>query len=103
MARQIVSWASKKYNNNNMRVFLPTTEVYGQKDVSDSYINSKRLFLEHINEIDTQKLQPNIVFPDSFVDGKIPSKYYNFDPSKSIIFQFDGNETDTYLDRIYIK
>ena len=41
-----------------------------------------------------------IIFPETFIKGKIPEKYYEFNPTKSPILQFDGSETTKYFDRI---
>jgi hypothetical protein len=51
LAYSIVKWASESYAskpNNKYMVFLPSPEVYGDSEISDSYLNSKRLFLEKI-------------------------------------------------------
>lgn len=103
LAYDIVKWASDTYKKNNKVVnFLPTTEVYGDKDISDSYLNAKRMFLERIKELDKRKLQPDIIFPETFVSGVIPDKYYKFKASRSFLFMFDGSETDKYIDRVYV-
>ena len=59
-------------------MFLPTSCVYGTSDISDSYINSKRLFMEKLGEIKKSKYQPNNIYPDTFTGKKIPPKYYKF-------------------------
>ena len=100
-AYSIVKWASENYSKKTMK-FLPSPDVYGTEEISDSYINSKRLFLEKIKEIKPSKIQPGLIFTDTFVDGLIPKKYYKFNPENSPILQFDGTSTDTYHDRIFI-
>jgi hypothetical protein len=109
LAQSIVKWAgceymktneSKKVLSNKFMPFLPSIHVYGDSEISDSYLNSKRLFLEKLRERPKEHLQPMIIFPESFIKGKIPKKYYNFDPRKSQILQFDGSETNKYFDRI---
>ena len=96
IAFNIVKWASDNFKKstpkNKYSVFLPTIEVYGDKDISDSYLNSKRIFLEKINEQPKENLQPKLIFPETFVDGKIPASYYTFRPEKSSLLQFDGME-----------
>jgi hypothetical protein len=81
---------------------LPSVEVYGTNEISDSYINTKRLFLEKIQQHTKENLQPKLIFPETFVKGQIPKKYYDFDPTKSRILQFDGEETDEYKKRVYL-
>ena len=95
---EIVEWAA----NGNHSIFLPSEQTYGNANISDSYINSKRLFLEKLEEINKEDLQPKLVYNDSFVNKKVPSKYYNFDPKKSKIFRFDGCKSYEYYDRIYL-
>lgn len=105
-AQSIVKWVCEEYKKNSIKKympFLPSIEVYGNEEMSDSYINAKRHFLEKIGEVVREKLQPEIIFPDTFVNGKIPEKYYKFNPIKSHILQFDGSETKIYKDRIYIS
>jgi hypothetical protein len=101
----IIEWASDNYKKNKSKKYLPilpSIDVYGIEEISDSYINTKRLFLEKINQRPKEKLQPSIIFPDTFVNEKIPDKYYKFNPLKSHILQFDGEETEEYKNRIYL-
>jgi hypothetical protein len=104
-AHAIVSWAGDLYKKNKGKKYiplLPSADVYGTEEISDSYVNSKRLFLEKIQQRPREQLQPQMIFPDTFVKGQIPKKYYDFDPSKSHILQFDGEETDEYKKRVYL-
>ena len=106
LAQSIVKWAgceykkAKNHQTNKYMQFLPSIYVYGESEISDSYLNSKRLFLEKLHEREKEHLQPMIIFPETFVKGKIPEKYYQFNPEKSPILQFDGSETNKYFDRI---
>lgn len=105
IAFEIVKWAGENYEKTKKSKyinFLPSIEVYGETEISDSYLNAKRLFMEKIMDRPKQQLQPMIVFPETFVNSKIPSKYYEFKAHKSILLQFDGQETDKYIDRIEI-
>jgi hypothetical protein len=110
LARELVQWAGDSYAQSKKQSatakklktlmwFLPTNEVFGQSNLSDSYINSKRMFLEHLHERRPMH-QAQIIFPHTFTNGKIPKKYYSFNPKKSPILQFDGGETNTYVDRV---
>jgi hypothetical protein len=105
-AQSIVKWAGENYTNKKPNTkympFLPSVEVYGTEEMSDSYINSKRQFLEKIKEREPVKIQPDIIFNDTFDHGKIPEKYYKFDFKKSPILQFDGSESNKYQKRIYL-
>lgn len=106
---EIIEWAglkysnsSKKNNNESYSVFLPSANVYGSVDISDSYINSKRLFMEKLGEIKKSKYQPDNIFPDTFIGKKIPPKHYKFNQLKSPIYNFDGKKTSHYYNRNYI-
>lgn len=104
-AQSIVKWAGDEYKKSPSKkymLFLPSADIYGTTEISDSYINSKRQFLEKIHEREKEKIQPDVIFPETFVGGKIPEKYYKFRPDKSPILQFDGIETKKYNDRIYV-
>ena len=101
LAREIIQWAGSK-SGKKFGVFLPSSEIYGIDEISDSYLNSKRLFLEKIKELPKRNLQPKIVFPETFVNGKIPKSYYDFKAKKSFIFHFGGDEVNKYIDRIYV-
>ena len=105
LAHEIIKWASleyKKSNNKKFMLYLPTPSVYGNSDQSDSYLNSKRVFLEKIGVNEHAKLQPSLVFTDSIVDGQIPKKMYEFNARKSHLFSFDGTEASGFIPRIYI-
>jgi hypothetical protein len=105
LAHELVKWASTEYKKSKKRTlmqFLPTPEVYGNSDLSDSYLNSKRMFLEKIGENTCEQLQPSLVFPDSFKDGQIPKKMYDFNAKTSHLFSFDGTETSEFISRVYI-
>jgi hypothetical protein len=105
LAHEIIKWASLEYKKSKKSKFmqyLPTPDVYGDDDQSDSYLNSKRVFLEKIGVNKPEKLQPDLVFPDSFIDGRIPKKLYEFNANSSHLFSFDGSETDGYINRIYV-
>jgi hypothetical protein len=106
LAYQIIKWASLEYKKNKKNKFmqyLPTANVYGDSDQSDSYINSKRIFLEKIGVNKSSKLQPSLVFPDTFIDGQVPKKLYEFNASKSHLFLFDGSEASEFISRIYVN
>ena len=58
-AQSIVKWAVDEYKKSPAKKympFLPSTEIYGTTEVSDSYINSKRQFLEKIHNKEKVKL-----------------------------------------------
>lgn len=107
LAYKLVQWAGKKYKTSSntlkkIEPFLPSAEKYGTSEINDSYLNAKRIFLEKIKQLPKHTLQPAIIFPETFVDGKIPKKYFKFNPRKSELFKFDGSETNKYVDRIYV-
>jgi hypothetical protein len=108
IARELVEWAGKLYTKPSSKskktiykLFLPSHEVFGDSEISDSYLNSKRIFLETVEGKHklSNTFQPSIVFPETFINGKIPKKYYNFNASKSYLFKFDGNIAKSYIKR----
>ena len=108
---EIIEWASLKMNqkykksksyDNLYNKFLPTSDVYGTVEISDSYINSKRIFLEKLKENKKVVVQPKNVYNDSFVNKKIPNNFYKFDQKKSFIFNFNGSQTNKYYNRVYL-
>jgi hypothetical protein len=107
-AYDIVKWSSEQYaktiKNDHKKAetiikLLPTPLVYGDAELSDSYLNAKRIFLEKIDG-DQEQLQPQIIFTNTFKNGEIPKKYYEFDATKSRLFTFDGAETSQFKPRI---
>jgi hypothetical protein len=102
LAQNIVKWASENSNKPKYKIFLPSADIYGDSEISDSYINSKRIYLEKTEEIVPDELQPTIVFPETFKKGKIPDSFYKFNPKKSHILQFDGEITNVFNKRIYL-
>lgn len=104
-AQSIIKWACEEYKKNNSKKYwalFPSVDVYGTDEISDSYINSKRIFLEKIQQRGYEKLQPTIIFPETFVNDKIPKKYYNFNPNTSLILNFNGEESKKYIPRVYL-
>ena len=99
MARDLILWASGK-SGKKYEVFFPTIKVYGDSEISDSYLNSERMFLAHLKEQPKQNLQPRSVFSETFVNGKIPKSYFKFNAKNSKLFQFDGRETKKIILRV---
>lgn len=107
---EIIEWASLKMSQNYKKKsytniysdFLPTHTIYGVSEISDSYINAKKIFLEKLKEIKKTNIQPNNIYNDTFINKKIPTKFYKFNPEKSFIFNFDGTQTDKYYSRVYL-
>ena len=87
---------------DKFKPFLPSPHIFGDIECSDSYLNSKRLFLEKIGDLKKSKLQPDMIFPETFINGKIPQKHYKFKPENSLILKFDGLETKKLFDRFSI-
>jgi len=105
LAKDIVNWAVKLYCKtplDKFKPFLPSPHIFGDIECSDSYLNSKRLFLEKIGDLKKSKLQPDMIFPETFINGKIPQKHYKFKPENSLILKFDGLETKKLFDRFSI-
>jgi hypothetical protein len=98
LAQELVSWAASA----QISAFLPNTEVFGDSEVSDSYINTKRMFLERLGDLPKESLQPRMVFPEAFAHGKIPPAYYKFKAATSHLFQFSGRGVVEFHPRVYL-
>jgi hypothetical protein len=94
MAKSIVIWASKKYEQTKDSVylpFLPTFEKYGERTWSPRYLNSHMRFAAIINKRPAAKLTPPGAY--TIEDAQEARSY---DPSKSPIYQFDGSECQPF-------
>lgn len=104
MCRELISWAAAEYSQSSdvtFERFLPTASVYGDRNLSDSYIVSKHNFDIKNNTIPLiekdKYTQPSNIFDRNLMYGKIKKTYYEFDVNKSEIFNFAGNEIDNFL------
>lgn len=104
--RNLITWAANKYYNlaekdkKSFALFLPTAETYGAKNESESYIVGKHKFdiknkTISVSEKDKYS-QPSNVYDRDIRKYEIPKSYFEFDRSKSEIFQFDGEETTSF-------
>jgi hypothetical protein len=104
-AVELIKWASselkdtkfkdifnspKNKRNAILAQFLPTTSVFGNKNISEAYLNAKRKTFEEIGLIKKEELQPKEVYSGDFKQNKIPASYYKFKYKKSHLFSFDG-------------
>ncbi len=105
VAYDLLIFMCNKYNditkeeNNNSEVndikhFLPSVEIYGDRNISDSY----EIYLQTtLFQIDNEKYiidAPKDAFP-SF-NKKISDEYYEYDPALSEFYQIDGEETKKF-------
>lgn len=84
LARELVEWGDIKYN--------PTVEVYGSNNISESYIQNHRKLKMMFGELKQEQNKPKRIYPEKISD--IKDKIYDFIPSESDIYQFNGKEID---------
>lgn len=102
LCRDLIYWASEKYyqtKDPKYKLFLPTAESYGEKELSGSYIVSRYKFdIKNKTVVDTPELsQPNQVYDRDLAKKHLPERYYHFDVTKSEIFNIGGEETKNFL------
>jgi hypothetical protein len=104
ISRDIITWAGKQYistKNSNLHKFLPTSEVFGERNISDSYVVSKHNFDVKNKTIDISEknkyTQPRHVYDRDLLYKKTPKKYYEFNVNDSEIFNFNGEEVNNFL------
>ena len=93
ICRDVVSWAADAYHGDasiDYLKFLPTSETYGKHNWSEIYLLGRRDFkikIEELPRLETPD-KPKSAFPSK--DDDIKPKLYEYDPSASPIYQFDG-------------
>lgn len=89
-AHDILSWASTAYKDDkeNCIKYLPTVDTYGKINSYDAHLISK----EKMDVINLGKKRtiftPKPAYPTK--DKSIGPELFEYEPSKSIIYQFDG-------------
>jgi hypothetical protein len=97
IAYDLLIYMSEKYSETKdkktleeLALFLPTVEVYGNKNISDSY----DIYLQMtLHQVDNEKFvidAPRDAFPS--YKKKINPEFYNYNPAKSEFYQIDGEE-----------
>lgn len=94
VARDIFLWASGMYQDEvtsrHLLKYLPTTQTYGKYNWSESYLLARRELFEAQGLMKPDKtLVPQNAYPSK--DAPIPREYFDFKPSDSEIYQFDGS------------
>ena len=93
IAVDILKWAIKtelsdKTVNESVSNFLPTVEYYGRYNYSESYILQLEDVIGKITGEQLEGQTPKNAYPTK--NKLIGSKLYEFDPTKSTIYQVDG-------------
>jgi len=104
LCADMIQWASKNYKKNKvLKMFLPTADVYGNQNLSDSFIVEKAKFDQKTRSMMSDEIientyqQPSNIFDRDLIYKKIPKKYLDFDISKSEIFNYDGLTIGNFL------
>jgi hypothetical protein len=94
MAYAIVKWAAESYKKSpqsTLMKYLPSHEVFGKYSWHETYIVQRKVFQMTIGKIPRrlEKDKPNVAYIESPEDYPIAVEKYDFDPTKSEIYQFD--------------
>jgi hypothetical protein len=94
LAYEIVKWAAESYKKSpqeSLMKYLPSHEVFGKYNWSETYIVQKKVFQMTLGKIPREfsKDKPTAAYIEVPDDYPIASEKYNFDPTKSEIYQFD--------------
>lgn len=104
--RNIIVWASNLYkgdeskNDKKFELFFPTSEIYGERNISESYIVALDNFnkkSKHITNPNFKYTQPKHIYDRDLLYKKIPKKYLEYDISTSEIFNIDGKVIPNFL------
>jgi hypothetical protein len=93
-AKDLLDWACSQYINekdtHKFMVFLPTSETYGCCNWTLSYELAHEDMISKMTNVPATYVVPKNAYPDR---GKpIKKELFDFDPSKSDIYQIDGLE-----------
>jgi len=92
LMRRIIIWAAKQYPKDSVLCLLPTPNYYGDSNEGLNYQVYKHKIMAVLGkEVRDSNLQPKRVYMEDGVI-KIPQKYYDYDPTTSRIYEFDGQE-----------
>jgi hypothetical protein len=106
VCNEMVIWASNLYNKtttkttvnkSTIKQFLPTAEIYGTKNISDSYIIARYNFDLKNNQTTSKENkakygQPHHVYDRDMIYKKIPKVYMEFNRLNSLVFALDGQK-----------
>lgn len=97
LAYDIVKWASDQYKkspSDDIMKYLPTQEVFGKHNWHETYVLQRKIFMMTLGKIPKEFShdKPNQAFIDNPEDYPIDPLKYDFDPTKSEIYNFDYKE-----------
>jgi poly(A) polymerase-like protein len=114
LCRNLISWASEvMFSPNNkfesdseeynlLRCLLPTTNIYGNKNITESLTVSKYVYEKRMGIISEKEKylysQPNNIFDRDLIYKKIPKNYLKFNMGKSEIFNTEGKIIPNFLE-----
>jgi hypothetical protein len=93
--QSILFWAANKYGSDGKYdKYLPTVEVYGRYNWSESYMISLEDILVLFKFMDRKTITPKNLYPEP---GKpLNESVFEFNPEETHIYKFDGAECDTF-------
>lgn len=86
---ELVTWAAKHQKIGG--IFLPLATVYGKEDISDLFVFNIRRMAVMFGDIPRTSFTPKPMFFRDMND--VPPNYYQFDPTTSDIYGYDGKKT----------
>lgn len=99
--RNLVDWASKNcHKYEELYNLLPSGEVYGKYNMSDSFITSKYNF-DVKNQTITENInkfrQPKHVYDRDLEKMNIPKSYWDFDVTRSEVYNLDYKKIEPFI------
>lgn len=111
--KELIEWASNKYYSikpetadlqnikDKLKQFFPTSETYGEKNMSDAYIVAKHKFDLKNKTLSVDErykyAQPKNIYDRDLQYNKIPKKYLEFNIHNSEVFKLDGENIPNFL------
>ncbi len=108
MCRDLISWAAARFfskktqRDDSLKAFFPTAETYGTNNISESYKVSKINFDYKNRSGNVAKAdlllyhQPTQVYDRDLKYRKVPTKYYDFTYTDSLVFNIDGEQIEPF-------
>lgn len=97
VAQRVLFWACKEYINTGKEEFidfLPTEKVYGNFNLSESYLVLREQLYQKIGIIKKVDELPKNFYPEN---GEFNEELNNFNPEKTKLYMFDSKECDPFF------
>jgi hypothetical protein len=92
VAQELLYYAADKYKpGNKFSKYLPSTETYGRANIYPAILVSKQNVDAVLNKTPRTLITPKNAYPTK-ERPEVKQELYQFDPTKEVLFQFDGSE-----------